>query len=178
MASSPPRILLCGDVLGRLNQLYKRVLSVNKSTGPFDALLCVGQFFPDSVDELDEVANFLEGRSQVPIPTYFTGDYGVGAARFLSSAVKLPSNKGFKTDGLEICPNLYWLRASGKFSLHGLSVVYLYGAQSQDADAGVWNSSDLSEAPPGVSDLSGSDPTVAELVAEIKPRHVISYCWK
>lgn len=26
---SPPRILLCGDVLGRLNQLFKRVLSVS-----------------------------------------------------------------------------------------------------------------------------------------------------
>lgn len=25
---SPPRILLCGDVFGRLNQLYKRVISV------------------------------------------------------------------------------------------------------------------------------------------------------
>ncbi|KAK3014715.1 hypothetical protein RJ639_008385 [Escallonia herrerae] len=39
---APPRILLCGDVNIRLNQLVKRIQLVNKSAGPFDALLCVG----------------------------------------------------------------------------------------------------------------------------------------
>ncbi|KAK7309149.1 hypothetical protein RJT34_05661 [Clitoria ternatea] len=33
------RILLCGNVLGRLHQLFKHVSSVKKSVGPFDALL-------------------------------------------------------------------------------------------------------------------------------------------
>ncbi|CAL9112288.1 unnamed protein product [Musa acuminata var. zebrina] len=184
MATPPPRILLCGDVLGCLNHLFKRVQSVNKSTGPFDALLCVGQFFPDSADGLDEVADYIEGRSAVPIPTYFTGDYGVGAARFLSAASKLPSNRGFKTDGLEVCPNLFWLKGSGKFSLHGLSVMYLSGRQSSGADeSGIYSEDDVgalralaeeqgivdlfltNEWPSGVSngaDTSNTPPVVAD----------------
>ncbi|URE35275.1 zinc finger CCCH domain-containing protein [Musa troglodytarum] len=203
MATAPPRILLCGDVLGCLNHLFKRVQSVNKSTGPFDALLCVGQFFPDSADGLDEVADYIEGRSAVPIPTYFTGDYGVGAVRFLSAASKLPSNRGFKTDGLEVCPNLFWLKGSGKFSLHGLTVVYLSGRQSSGADeSGIYSEDDVgalralaeeqgivdlfltypgvscgadtSNTPPVVADPSGCDPLVSELAAEIKPRYHIA----
>ncbi|KAK8921296.1 Zinc finger CCCH domain-containing protein 59 [Platanthera zijinensis] len=190
-AASPPRILLCGDVLGRLNQLFKRVQSVppsssvNKSTGPFDALLCVGQFFPDSADALEEVANYLDGWSPVPIPTYFIGDYGAGGSRFLSAVAELPSNKGFKKNGLEVCPNLYWLKGSGKFSLHGLSIMYLSGRQFPDIEGkGRYSRDDVDAlralaeepgpAPPRVPDPLGSDPVLAELALEIKPRYHIA----
>lgn len=37
--------LTCGDVCGQFDQLFKRVTSVNKKAGPFDLLLCVGDFF-------------------------------------------------------------------------------------------------------------------------------------
>ncbi|XLU43990.1 hypothetical protein S245_038804, partial [Arachis hypogaea] len=113
----PPRILLCGDVFGRLNQLFKRVSSVNKSAGPFDALFCVGQFFPDSPEQLDEFMAYVEGSSQIPIPTYFIGDYGVGSAKVLLAASKDSANRGFKMDGLRVRENLFWLKGSGNFSL-------------------------------------------------------------
>ncbi|GAB2293004.1 hypothetical protein Dimus_027227 [Dionaea muscipula] len=155
---APPRILLCGDVLGRLNQLFKRVHSVSKSAGPFDALLCVGQFFPDSLDQLDEFMGYMEGRSDVPIPTYFIGDYGVGAAKVLSAATRDPGNQGFKMDGLKICNNLYWLKGSGTFKLHGLSVVYLSGKKSTSRQYGVYSQDDVDALhaiaeEPGVIDL-------------------------
>ncbi|KAL9255045.1 Zinc finger CCCH domain-containing protein [Drosera capensis] len=118
---APPRILLCGDVLGRLNQLFKRVQSVSKSAGPFDALLCVGQFFPDSPDGVDEFMGYMEGRVEFPIPTYFVGDYGVGAGKVLAKAAREGGNQGFKMDGLSVCEGLYWLKGSGKFDLHGSS---------------------------------------------------------
>lgn len=92
---------------------------VNKSAGPFDALLCVGQFFPDFPEQLEEFNEYIEDRSKIPIPTYFIGDYGVGAPKTLSAASKDPMNQGFKMDGLKVCENLYWLRGSGKFTLHG-----------------------------------------------------------
>ncbi|KAF9617693.1 hypothetical protein IFM89_038193 [Coptis chinensis] len=145
----PPRILLCGDVFGRLNQLYKRVSTVTKATGPFDALFCVGQFFPDSSDDqLNELMDYIDGRSQIPIPTYFIGDYGFGAAKVLSNARM--ENKGFKMDGLKICNNLFWLKGSGKFTLHEGAVV--------------------GEAQHEVTDLTCTDPVISELVADIKPR--------
>lgn len=37
--------LLCGDVEGRFNSLFNRVEAINKKSGPFDLLLCVGNFF-------------------------------------------------------------------------------------------------------------------------------------
>ncbi|CDY33858.1 BnaC06g04950D [Brassica napus] len=42
---------------------------VSKSAGPFDALICVGQFFPDSPELLGEFLDYVEGRAQVLIPT-------------------------------------------------------------------------------------------------------------
>lgn len=37
--------LICGDVNGKLKTLFTRVESINKKNGPFDFLLCVGNFF-------------------------------------------------------------------------------------------------------------------------------------
>lgn len=98
---------------------------MNQSTGPFDALLCVGQFFADSPDLPDELSDYVDGRAAVPIPTYFTGDYGVGAARVLSAAAKRFPDRGFATNGVELCPNLYWLKGSGRFSLQGLQFLII-----------------------------------------------------
>ncbi|KAL1217423.1 Zinc finger CCCH domain-containing protein 64 [Cardamine amara subsp. amara] len=138
-----PRILLCGDPIGNLSQLFKRVQSVNKSAGPFDALFCVGQFFPDSPEFLDEFLDYVEARAQVPIPTYFTGDYGISAPKILSKTSKKAENQGFKMDGLEVSHNLFWLRGSGKFTLHGLSVVYLSGRQSSETQFGKYSQDDV-----------------------------------
>ncbi|GJM98972.1 hypothetical protein PR202_ga16026 [Eleusine coracana subsp. coracana] len=124
---APPRILLAGDAHGRLHQLFKRVKSVNQSTGPFHALLCVGQFFSPDGEAEGDVADYIDGRAAVPIPTYFTGDYGPAAPRLLSKAAA--AARGFSPGGIEICPNLFWLRGSNRFTLHGLSVVYLSGKQ-------------------------------------------------
>ncbi|CAH9110449.1 unnamed protein product [Cuscuta epithymum] len=207
---APPKIMLCGDVSGRLTQLFKRVSSVNKVAGPFDALLCVGQFFPNAAEDLEEFNGYIDGRSKVPLPTYFIGDYGVGAQKILLASSKEPGNQGFQMEGLKVCNNLFWLKGSGKFNLHGLSVAYLSGRKSEsgsqvgtysqdDVEAiralaeepgvmdifltqiitnewprGVTTRASASAIPPGISDSSGSDSTVSELVAEIKPRYHIA----
>ncbi|PHT73534.1 Zinc finger CCCH domain-containing protein 59 [Capsicum annuum] len=224
---APLKILLCGDVQGRLNQLFKRVSSVNKAAGPFDALLCVGQFFPDSVEGLEEFNGYIEGRFKIPIPTYFIGDYGAGSPKILSEALKDPSNKGFKMEGYRVCDNLYWLKGSGKFSFHGLSVAYLSGRRSPSGTQfGTYNQDDVdalralaedpetvdifltyplllyrshsfsshsipstlyylfwpsgvtnrttSKVPGEISDSARNDPTVSELVTEIKPRYHVA----
>lgn len=112
-------------LVSRFSRVYAPLLprsiavQVNKSAGPFDALLCVGQFFPDAPELLEEFVDYVEGRSPVPLPTYFIGDYGIGAPKVLSAASRSHANLGFKMDGLKICENLYWLKGSGKFTLHG-----------------------------------------------------------
>lgn len=82
-------------------------------------MFCAGQFFPDSADQLEEFTDYIEGRAEIPLPTYFIGDYGVGATKFLLAATKDSGNQGFKMDGLKMCNNLYWLKGSGKFTFRG-----------------------------------------------------------
>lgn len=41
-------MLLAGDCLGGFDALIKKVAAVNKKNGPFDLLLCVGQFFEEA----------------------------------------------------------------------------------------------------------------------------------
>lgn len=68
---------------------------------------------------------YVGGGSPIPIPTYFVGGYGVGAPKVLAAASKDPANAGFKSDGLRVCDNLFWLRGSGKFSLFGTCSPFL-----------------------------------------------------
>lgn len=93
-------------------------------------LLCVGQFFPENSARLEEFMDYIEGRSVFPLPVYFIGDYGAGAPKVLSVAAKDSANLGFKMDGLKVCDNLFWLKGSGKFTLHGIrsscTLLYYY----------------------------------------------------
>ncbi|RLN36310.1 Zinc finger CCCH domain-containing protein 59 [Panicum miliaceum] len=63
----PPLAAAAGPLLRALP-----ATQVNQSTGPFHALLCVGQFFSPEADAEGapgDVADYLEGRAAVPIPT-------------------------------------------------------------------------------------------------------------
>lgn len=48
MSTKPLKILACGDVKGQIGALIKRVETVNKKAGPFEMVLCVGQFFNET----------------------------------------------------------------------------------------------------------------------------------
>ena len=48
-AAGSVKVLLAGDVCGKIETLFKRVTTVNASNGPFDALLCVGLFLPEGL---------------------------------------------------------------------------------------------------------------------------------
>lgn len=54
--------LACGPVNGKIEQLFNRVIAVNKQAGPFDALFCVGDFFGDDKAELSKyIDNTAQG---------------------------------------------------------------------------------------------------------------------
>ena len=44
MSGSNVKVLLAGDVNGKIDALFKRVATVNASNGPFDALFCTSFF--------------------------------------------------------------------------------------------------------------------------------------
>ncbi|GMS79289.1 hypothetical protein PENTCL1PPCAC_1464, partial [Pristionchus entomophagus] len=64
------KVLSCGDVQGKFVQLVKRVKAINEKSGPFEMLLCVGEFFGPNEDENERVTS---GAIEFPIPTYILG---------------------------------------------------------------------------------------------------------
>ena len=55
------KLLLVGDVCGELDAMYKKATTVNDKHGPFDAVLCVGEFIGS--DE-SHVAKYLSGEKK------------------------------------------------------------------------------------------------------------------
>lgn len=43
---------MAGDIRGQFKALFTKIDKINKKSGPFDFLLCVGDFFGDNNDEL------------------------------------------------------------------------------------------------------------------------------
>lgn len=108
------KLLVAGDVKGSLDQLFLRAAAVHSSKGPFDCMLCVGDFFGEaSAAELLEP--FKSGERKVPLPTYLLGPPPADAP------TADPDGK------LELCPDLYCLAGTGIITLHGLRVGFTDG---------------------------------------------------
>ncbi|KAF5935217.1 hypothetical protein HYC85_026346 [Camellia sinensis] len=105
------------------------MINIDHSNHLHEVLHCVNRFFtqePTAIT-LGFEANYLFKTLPNSSPTYFIGDYGVGAMKVLSAALKDSANRGFKMDGLRICGNLYWLKGSGKFTLNGIPQIFELG---------------------------------------------------
>ena len=76
----------------------------------------MGQFFPDDGNDIDEITELVEGKQELPLPTYFVGDYGATAGAILSSA---KSKSSLGTEGVPLCKNLIWLKGSGILNVQG-----------------------------------------------------------
>mmetsp|Transcript_25623 Transcript_25623/g.48535 ORF Transcript_25623/g.48535 Transcript_25623/m.48535 type:complete len:637 (-) Transcript_25623:202-2112(-) len=111
---SEVKVLLCGDVEGKFQQLFKRVETVNQKAGPFNCIFCVGTFF--GADGNGDLQDYLDGKLKVPLPTYFLDGRPLGREAL----------QGVGVDGV-VCPNLTFLSPSGIQELHGLKVAYLAG---------------------------------------------------
>ncbi|XP_067003208.2 CWF19-like protein 1 [Anabrus simplex] len=114
--SEKTKVLVCGDVEGKFKILFKRVESVNQKSGPFDFLLCVGDFFGSSAKNWKP---YQDGIEKVPIPTYILGPNSP------EQAVLYPDKSGD-----EICPNVSYLGKRGLFSgLSGVKLAYVSGIE-------------------------------------------------
>jgi len=68
--AQPVKILVCGDVEGKFTQLFNRVTTVHKKNGPFEMLICVGEFFGR---DFEEWQNVVDKKLQPPLPMYILG---------------------------------------------------------------------------------------------------------
>lgn len=137
--SDKQRVLLCGDVEGRFKLFFKKIDTVNKKSGPFDFLLCVGDFFGKKEDDNDdtELVPFIKGNKTIPVPTFIVIG-GSDDERMLKRY-----NNSDTTQGVEICPNLVYLGKQGLYTASsGLKIAYLGGTERQKKNSKEKNRSD------------------------------------
>ncbi|XP_006119667.1 CWF19-like protein 1 isoform X2 [Pelodiscus sinensis] len=123
MSGKPLRVLACGDVEGKFDILFNRVQAVQKKSGEFDLLLCVGNFFGSASEtEWEEYRTCVK---KAPIPTYILG------ANNQETIYYFPD-----VNGCELAENITYLGRKGIFnSVSGLQIAYLSGTESQSEPA-------------------------------------------
>ncbi|XP_061405323.1 CWF19-like protein 1 [Lethenteron reissneri] len=120
MPEKPLRILACGDVNGRIDTLYGRVRTVQKKSGDFDLLLCVGSFFGASAEAEQEWEPYKNGDKKAPIHTYILGANDQSTAKYFP-----------EVDGMELAENITYLGRKGVFTgASGLQMAYLSGVEA------------------------------------------------
>ncbi|KAL0096918.1 hypothetical protein J3Q64DRAFT_1039756 [Phycomyces blakesleeanus] len=201
MSQQSIKVLVIGSVNSRFAETFKKVSSINNKHGPFDVLLCTGNFFQSENDE-SELISLMQGNIEVPITTYFiTGDRPLPTS--IEKRIK-------ETDG-EVCTNLFYLGKQGILTTaQGLKIAFMSGSFNKDiyngteSSTGMHNnylSSDIKRlqstrmpitTPSGVdilltyewpsfitngsncsleTPLTNSSTPIAELAAALKPRY-------
>ncbi|XP_017296788.1 CWF19-like protein 1 [Kryptolebias marmoratus] len=130
------RVLACGDVEGRLNSLFSRVQSIQKKSGQFDLLLCVGEFFGATPEAEAEWQQYKTGAKKAPIHTYILGAASQETAKNFSNS-----------DGCELTENITYLGRRGVFTgASGLQIAYVSGREAlqEPAPAHCFTPKDLS----------------------------------
>ncbi|XP_036294744.1 CWF19-like protein 1 isoform X3 [Pipistrellus kuhlii] len=118
MAQKPLRLLACGDVEGKFDVLFNRVRAIQKKSGNFDLLLCIGNFFGSTPDA--EWEEYKTGIKKAPIQTYVLGANNQETVKYFQDA-----------DGCELAENITYLGRKGVFTgTSGLQIVYLSGTES------------------------------------------------
>ncbi|KAK6183907.1 hypothetical protein SNE40_006477 [Patella caerulea] len=120
MSAKSLKVLACGDVEGRFSQIFNRVSAIQKKSGPFDLLLCVGDFFGDNDTEWKD---YKSGKLKVPIATLILGATNDRQASY------------YTEDGQEMCENVTYLGKKGTYTeSSGLQIAYLSGLESSSEE--------------------------------------------
>ncbi|KAI1888456.1 hypothetical protein AGOR_G00185320 [Albula goreensis] len=125
MGDQPLRVLVCGDAEGRIDVLFNRVRTIQKKSGQFDLLLCVGDFFGSSPETQAEWEQYKSGAKKAPIHTYILGAACHETIKHFTSS-----------DGCELAENITYLGRRGIFTgVSGLQIAYVSGREAQQEPA-------------------------------------------
>jgi len=140
MSVKPLKILVSGDVEGNFHTLYKRVESIQKKSGNFDLLLCVGDFFGSDLSSWEP---YKTGKLKAPISTLILGPNRPELAIY------------FNEESGDLCENVTYLGKQGRFTgSSGLQIAYLSGTETSEPKSADCTFS-VSEARSLVSPVSG-----------------------
>ena len=141
------KLLVSGDVRGEVAQLFDRVGPLHASKGPFDCLLCIGDFFGAAPPD-ETLKRFRSGELVPPLRTYILGPAPAGVSAAGSDGV------------VELSTDLFCLTGAGIVTLHALRIAFASGRAAPAASA------DAAEAAADV-DVAGS---LTDAVTELRSR--------
>ncbi|KAG8579778.1 hypothetical protein GDO81_011051 [Engystomops pustulosus] len=125
MSEKALRVLACGDVYGKFDVLFNRVRQIQKKSGQFDLLLCVGSFFGTGPESEALWQEYKSGAKQAPIQTYVLGANNQETVRYFQDV-----------EGCELATNITYLGRRGVFTgASGLQIAYLSGIESSSEPA-------------------------------------------
>ncbi|KAK3990361.1 CwfJ C-terminus 2-domain-containing protein-like protein [Cladorrhinum sp. PSN332] len=191
------KLFIFGSINGQLRSAFSKLSNLQKKNS-FDCAIVAGNIFGQEQD--DQLTELLDGRLEIPCPTYFT----VGTTAFPPRIVEKIENDE------EIAPNLHYLgKRSVTKTSEGIRIVTLGGildpniiaGQSKDqhepfhtegdakalrgahtADilltsmwpADVWKNSAKAKESGITAETAAGSSTIAELCEALKPRYHIS----
>uniref|UniRef100_A0A1I7Y275 CWF19-like protein 1 n=1 Tax=Steinernema glaseri TaxID=37863 RepID=A0A1I7Y275_9BILA len=120
------KILACGDVNGRFDLLLKRIKNVNAANGPFEFVVCVGEFFGPNAEENEKISS---GAIEFPIPVYILGPCCPSTLYLILPGPCCPSTSKFYPEKpSDMTSNVTYLGKSGTLSTaSGFTIAYLSG---------------------------------------------------
>jgi hypothetical protein len=141
------KLLVCGDVRGKFLQLFARVNAIQKKTGQFDMMFCVGDFFGDNDDDDDsEWEKLRSGSIKAPTSMLVLGPNKQQHAKYF-----------FDSGGCELCENVTYLGRSGTFTgSSGLVIAYLSGVEQASSQGEADKVSDVTFVATDVNKLRQS----------------------
>jgi len=188
------KVLVAGDVLGRIDLLYSRIKKLQSKGQHFACVFCVGAFFPNDNSDCPDWNKYKTGEETIPLQTYILGPSTVSESRFYAGL----------DNGGDLCELITCLGRCGLYkTLDGLRIGYLSGSSNKtDQNYAVQDNAHLkfkslinpndstvdifisSSWPMGISNLGNSpdDPAlleagnidVARSSRELKPRYHFS----
>lgn len=182
---TPQRILVCGDVNGKLKALFDRVNAVSKKGGAFDMLVCAGSFFSDEDGANNDWIDLMSGKSDLKVPTtpiYVLGPQSEAQQRFYEISGGPDWEQGFEVlDGA-----ITFLGKKGTLnSASGLVVAYMSTEEGEELleSAQTVDLLITTRWPQGISrfvstvdvkEEADASPVISRIVRAMMPRYHLS----
>ncbi|RWS28014.1 CWF19-like protein 1 [Leptotrombidium deliense] len=193
------RLLVVGDVNGNFNQCFDRVNNVNRKSGPFDILLCVGNFFGEK--SFQDLTSSESDVTLPSVPTYILGP--LNESQIASYKKSEDSIVDFET-GFDLVDGITFLGKKGVLNTaSGLKIAYLSGNYGEKSNEYTFNDEDVKHlilrgksstfvdilitsqwpkditrhlpvCPPGVQEIESGSEFISKLAFTLKPRYHIS----
>jgi len=116
---APLKILACGSIDGKYEKFFKKVSNLQKKNGPFEMIICTGDFFNE--EEKEKWNEFKAKSKLVDVPIYILGPTSKALEKFYTNDII--------NDGGDVYENILYLGKKGLFKTSsGLTVAYISGS--------------------------------------------------